>query len=114
MAKPNFVMKRSQDKWPEIVSFDAGQSYDEKTGAFILNPEATGSTVRAALVKSIKRSRGALHRVSWEMGIHRSHVYRLTYQHHLWPLVNQTRAEARRDRGAKQYQFIGGVNVSES
>lgn len=41
----------------------------------------------------IARTGGRLHKAAHELGINRSHIYRLVRRLHLWPLVNQARQE---------------------
>jgi hypothetical protein len=39
----------------------------------------------------IARCEGSLLKTAFELGIHRSHLYRLIWKHKLWPVVNAVR-----------------------
>ena len=41
----------------------------------------------------IARTQGRLYKAAHDLGIHRSHMYRLVHSLHLWPLVNKAREE---------------------
>ena len=56
---------------------------------------------RAKLAEVVVDCEGKLLLVAYELGYHRSHIYRLIDQHRLWPLVNRTRRQ-RLEREARE------------
>lgn len=52
---------------------------------------------RRILTRAIYRYGGNLRRLTHYLGYSRRHVYRLVESLHLWPVVNEARAEHRRE-----------------
>ena len=61
-----------------------------------MRPGTPGSTTiggKDVVVRAVVRCGGNVLKTAHELGIHRSHLYRLIKSFHLWPLVNATRKE---------------------
>ena len=56
---------------------------------------------RLALATAIAEHNGNLRHVAHALGYHRSHIYRLIYQHKLWAVVNSLRKK-RIERNARE------------
>ena len=56
---------------------------------------------RAVLAASLVENEGVLRHVAWDLGYHRSHIYRLIYQYRLWAVTNRLRIK-RLERQARE------------
>lgn len=56
---------------------------------------------RLVLADSIVDCEGNLSHMAYDLGYHRSHIYRLIYQYKLWAVVNRLR-KRRLDRNARE------------
>jgi hypothetical protein len=54
---------------------------------------------REYVAQAIVRCEGNLQKTAFQLGIHRSHIYRLVWKHRLWPIVNGARRERLERRG---------------
>lgn len=56
---------------------------------------------RAKLAEAVVSCEGKLLHVAFELGYHRSHIYRLIDEYRLWPVVNRIRRQ-RLEREARE------------
>jgi hypothetical protein len=67
-----------------------GQVGGRRTGCLSFEPKEKR---REMLASAVMEHDGKLVIVAHELGYARSHLYRLVYEHHLWPVVNKVRLE---------------------
>lgn len=58
---------------------------------------------RGIIARSVVEYEGVVEDTAWDLGYHRSHMYRLIKEYRVWPVVNRARVERlerrRKERG---------------